>query len=269
MTYKGSMVYIIGGSSGIGLSIANQFVSQSAHVIIFARSKERLELACRTLKQIASSDDQIISWLSLDASSRESTNNVLSVAMTQFAPPNILINCAGRAIPRKFEDISWEQFDETIRINLYSIWHAVSAVVPMMKQRGGYIVNVSSMAGFIGIYGYTDYSASKFAIIGLSESLRSELMSFGIDVSVLCPPDTDTPGLQEENLTKPEETKAISANTKCLHPDQVAKALLKGMKKKKFLIIPGIEGKLIHVMKRLFPSLVFRIIQRSITKMTS
>ena len=67
------------------------------------------------------------------------------------------------------------------------------------------------MAGFVGVFGYTDYCASKFAVVGLSEALRQELRPCGITVSVLCPPDTDTPGLANEDLTKPAETKAVSA----------------------------------------------------------
>ena len=122
------------------------------------------------------------------------------------------------------------------------------------------------MAGLIGVFGYTDYSASKFAIIGFSEALRSELKQYGITVSVLCPPDTDTPGLDEENKTKPEETKAISASAGLMQPDEVARALIKGMQKEKFLIIPGLDGKSTFMAKRLFPRLVEFIMDRQIKK---
>jgi len=125
-----------------------------------------------------------------------------------------------------------------------------------MKERGGYIVNVSSIVGFIGIFGYTDYAAAKFGVLGFSEALRSELKRYNIAVSVLCPPDTDTPGFAEENKTKPVETKAISASASLMKPADVAAALLKGMAKKEFIIIPNADGRFTYIMKRLLPGLV-------------
>jgi short-subunit dehydrogenase len=125
-----------------------------------------------------------------------------------------------------------------------------------MKDRGGYIINVSSIAGFIGVFGYTDYAAAKFGVVGFSEALRSELKKYNIAVSVLCPPDTDTPGFAEENKTKPEETKAISSTARLMKAEDVAKALLKGMKKQEFIIIPNFDGKFTYIMKRLLPGLV-------------
>jgi len=153
-----------------------------------------------------------------------------------------------------------------MKTNLYGAWNTISALLPHMRERGGYIVNVSSMAGLIGVFGYTDYSASKFALIGLSEALRSELRRYGITVSVLCPPDTDPPGLQEENKTKPPETKATSARAKLMQPDAVARALINGMERRRFLIIRGFDGKLTFAVKRLFPGLVDWMMSRDIRK---
>ena len=76
--------------------------------------------------------------------------------------------------------IPYAQLDETMKINFYGIWNTISILAPYMKELGGYIVNVSSIAGFIGVFGFTDYSASKFAIIGFSEALQSELRPHGI-----------------------------------------------------------------------------------------
>ena len=123
----------------------------------------------------------------------------MAEVVQSFGAPDILINNVGRALPRYFEDVTFEQFDETMKTNLYGAWNTISVLVPHMKAGGGTIVNVSSMAGFIGVFGYTDYCASKFAVVGLSEALRQELRRYGITVAVLCPPDTDTPGLANED----------------------------------------------------------------------
>lgn len=264
--FSGKTVYIMGGSSGIGLATANLLSGEGAHVIIFARRKKRLESALEEISGCRCSEEQRFCCVQMDVSIREQVAAAMSRAVSDFGVPEVLINFAGRAYPRIFEHITYEQFDNTMKINLYGTWNTVSALVPHMKERGGYIVNVSSQAGFIGVFGYTDYSASKFAIVGFSEALRSELKPYGITVSVLCPPDTDTPGFHEENKTKPEETKAISASAGLMQPDEVARALIKGMRKEDFIIVPGFDGKFTFMAKRLFPGLVEFIMDRTIRK---
>ena len=139
-------------------------------------------------------------------------------------------------------------------------------MVPHMKQRGGYILNTSSVAGFIGVFGYTDYCMTKFGIIGFSDALRQELAQYNISVSVLCPPDTDTPGLKAENMTKPAETKAITGNAKLLQPEFVAEVVLRGIQKKQKMIIPGFDGKMSLILKRFFPGLIDWVMNLSIKK---
>src|SRR5262249_37417443 len=113
---------------------------------------------------------------------------------------------------------------------------------------------------------YTDYCASKFALVGFSEALRSELKPHGLTVSVLCPPDTDTPGFATENLTKPEETRAISAGAKILGPDAIAQALLRGMERGTFLTIPGRDGRLGVLAQRLVPGVVRWAMDRTVAQ---
>lgn len=264
--FKNKNVYITGGSSGIGLATAKLFASKGANVIIFARNEERLEKAVQEISDMKQSGNEIIAYKSLDIKELRKITHVLDEILRTFGIPNILINCAGRAIPHYFENITPEQFEETIDINLKGMWYVTSKLVPHMKEKGGHIVNVSSVAGFVGVFGYTDYCASKFGVIGFSEALKSELKPHNIQVSVLCPPDTETPGFQVENQTKPKETKAISGNAKLLSPEQVAQALLKGITRKQFLIIPGTEGKLTYWIKRLAPSLLDWIMDREIKK---
>lgn len=263
--FKNKNAYITGGSSGIGLSIAKQLISLGAHVLIISRSMDKLEKAKVTL-EAKKADHQKVDLLSLDVTDNQMVSEGLSKAVSAFGEPDILINCAGMAIPRHFQDISFEQFDFIMKTNLYGIWNTTHSLMPYLKARKGYLVNVSSIAGFIGVFGYTDYCASKFAIIGLSEALRSEYDMHGVSISVLCPPDTDTPAFEEENKTKPAETKAISENAKLVQPEIVAQALIKGMRKKQFLIIPGFDGKLANTVKRVAPGLVHTLLQNDIKK---
>ncbi len=264
--FNGKTAFIPGGSSGIGLSTAKLLAAEGANVVIFARNSKRLEEAAALVKKSVKSGTQRIGYMRLDVSDNAAVKDTMDKAVSDFGTPDLLINCAGRAYPRNFEDISFAQFDETMHINIYGIWNTCAALIPLMKKRGGVIVNTSSMCGFIGVFGYTDYCASKYAIVGFSEALKSELKKYNISVHVLCPPDTDTPGFAEENKTKPEETKAISASAKLMSPDDVARELLKDIRAGKFMIIPNMDGKFTYIMKRLFPKITEFAMDMSINK---
>jgi short-subunit dehydrogenase len=263
----GSKIAMIpGGSTGIGLAIAKRFAALGADVAIFARREEPLIAAAEEIGGERRRTTQRVLWRQLDVAAADQVQSGLSAAVAELGPPDVLINCAGRAIPNYFERISLAQLEETMRINFYGCWHAVQTLLPHMRGRGGYIVNVSSLAGLIGVFGYTDYSAAKFAVIGFSEALRSELAPHGITISVLCPPDTATPGFERENLTKPRETHAVSAGARVLTAAAVADALLAGMAKRSFLIIPGREARLGHLAHRLLPRLVRRVMDRQVRR---
>jgi 3-dehydrosphinganine reductase len=264
--FKDKLVYITGGSSGIGLATAKLMAAGGASVIIFSRRQQVLDEALKQIQSRCASAKQKFAGRSMDVSKRDNVEAVLSAALAEFGVPDVLINCAGRAYPRYFEDITYRQFDETMKTNLYGIWNACSVLVPHMKAKGGVIANVASMLGFLGVFGYCDYSASKFAIVGFSESLKSELKKYNISVSVLCPPDTDTPGFATENLTKPAETRAISASAKVMSSDAVAKELIDGIRKNTFMIIPGFDGKLTYFIKRHMPWIIDMVMDSAIKK---
>ena len=268
-SFKEKVVYVVGGSSGIGLAAAKLLTAEGAHVLILARRKELLEQAVRAISAGAPWSSQRIAGLSLDISDDRQVKEVVGQGLSEFGIPDLLINSAGVSHPGYFNAIPYEDFDETLKVNLYGIWSITSALVPPMKTRGGIIVNVSSVPGYIGLFGAAAYCASKFALIGFSEALRSELKPHGIRVSVLCPPDTDTPLLHEANRTKPEETKAISKKAKLMQPDEVAKALIKGLRKNQFMIIPGFDSKVLFWIKRLFPWFIDAMVDRAIRKSRS
>lgn len=264
--FRGKTAFVTGGSSGIGLSAARLLASEGMNIVIFARTKKTLEEAVKEIESSKKHAPQKVAFYQLDVTDPAVVKRVMKRAVNEYGAPDLLINCAGRAYPYIFEEISFKRFDETMKVNMYGIWNVCSEMVPYMKEKGGTIVNTSSMCGFIGVFGYTDYSASKYAVVGFSEALRSEMKQHNIDVLVLCPPDTDTPGYQVENTTKPEETKRISQAAKIMTSDEVAMGLVNGIKKRKFMIIPGFDGKMSYIVKRLFPWLVEMVMDSDIKK---
>jgi NAD(P)-dependent dehydrogenase (short-subunit alcohol dehydrogenase family) len=262
----GRRVFVVGGSMGIGLAAAKRFTALGAHVALLARRRPPLDQALAECARLRSDPSQRLAVRQLDVRDPAAVTAVLGGLVAADGPPDVLLNCVGRAFPRRFEEITPTQLADTMQTNLYGCWYTVGAVLAAMKPRGGYIVNTASLAGLIGVYGYTDYCASKFAVVGFSEALRSELKPYGITVSVLCPPDTDTPGFAVEDATKPPETHAVSAGTRLLTPEQVVDALLAGMARRAPLIVPGRDARLAALAKRLFPGLVERTMDRAIAR---
>lgn len=237
-----SHMIITGGSSGIGKATAQRLARKGANISIIARDRTRLEQAKTEIAQHCLRPSQQIFTLSADVADRHQAEQAVQQAIEQLGAPAVLITCAGIAHPGYFRELPIEIFERTMAVNYFGSLYCIRAALPAMEQQGqGQIIMISSGAGLIGIYGYTPYCPSKFALRGLAESLRGELKRSGIGVSIVYPPDTDTPQLAEENKTKPPETKAITATAEVWSADAVAQTILKGIEKRSFMITPGQE----------------------------
>lgn len=263
--FFGQTVFVPGGSMGLGLAAAQRVAALGAHVVLFARRRQPLDAAAAAVSAARRQPTQVVAAYELDVGDPDAVREVMTAAVGAHGAPAVLLNCAGAARPGYFEQRSYADFVDTLRVNLHGCWNTMSVLVPHMKRRGGgYVVNTASVAGCIGVFGLSDYCAAKFGVVGLSEALRSELRQDGITVSVLCPPDMDTPGFAVENLTKPPETKAVSGTASLLTADAVAAALLAGMARRAAVIIPGREARLAVLVKRWAPRLIDWLMARQI-----
>lgn len=234
-------VIITGGSSGIGQATAVRLARRGAHVSIIARDPERLE-AARTVVAAACVDvGQRVLAFAADVSDRAGVGAAIRTAIGRNGPPDMLVTSAGIAVPGYFGEIPLGVFEQTMATNYFGTLYAIDATVPHMREQGrGHLVLISSGAGLIGIFGYTSYSPTKFALRGLAESLRGEMRRFGIAVSIVYPPDTDTPQLARENETKPVETKHITGRARLWSADAVADRIVDGIERGTFAITPGL-----------------------------
>lgn len=249
-TFQNCLALITGGSSGIGLALARLLLAEGARVALLARNPERLAQARENLLD-AYPRAEISVW-SADVTNAPQVTALLETFVAQQGTPDLLINSAGMAHPGRFEELPLEIFDQMIAVNYLGTVYVTKALIPAMLERGsGHIVNISSVAGFLNIYGYTAYGAAKFAVRGFSDALRMELKPRGIQVSLVFPPDTDTPQLAYENQFKPEVTRALAGNAGVLSPDFVAQEILAGVRRNAYLILPGFETKVIYVVSRL------------------
>uniref|UniRef100_A0A224YIA6 3-dehydrosphinganine reductase n=1 Tax=Rhipicephalus zambeziensis TaxID=60191 RepID=A0A224YIA6_9ACAR len=238
---------ITGGSSGIGRALARAAVRRGANVTLIARNLDRLEEAKIELLEEASSPEQAVHTLSADLTNGDAGEAVLARGIEEAeqvcGPVDYLVNCAGSAISLRFDETPLIEFRRMMEVNYLSAVHATMAVLPGMKQRGsGSITFVSSIAGLMGLYGYSAYCPSKFALVGLAQSLRMEVKHRGIHVMVSFPPDTDTPGFAEEERTKPTETKLISSTVGLWSADVVATSVLQDILEGNTTSALGLDG---------------------------
>jgi 3-dehydrosphinganine reductase len=258
--YKNKLVLITGGSSGIGLAIARQILLNNGHVAILARREDLLASAAKELVNSKRNPDQKIFTLQADVSNKTEVENAIGAFITEHGIPDMVFNSAGVAHPGRFEDLGDGIFHWMMDVNYFGIVNVLKVLVPLMQQRkSGVIVNISSIAGFIGVYGYTAYGASKFAVSGFSDALRSELKPDGIQVSIVFPPDTDTPQLTYESQFKPAVTKEIAGSAKLLDPNVVAIETLKAVARKQYIILPGSEGKLMYWLHHFVGRLIYPV----------
>ncbi|CAF0836609.1 unnamed protein product [Adineta ricciae] len=240
-------VIITGGSSGIGKELARQLLHEhGARVTILARNRERLEECRRDLTP--NSSDRLL-CLSVDISqSYEQVDKAVQQSIRHHLdkPVDILINNAAIFFARPFHQTKPEEFEEMMRINYLGSIYCTQACLPSMRRRGsGRIVLLSSQAGQLGVFGYTSYCSTKFALRGLAESLQMELARENIYITMVFPPDTDTPGFKEENKSKPRETQMINETSGVLTADVVAKKIIRATRQGSFTCSYGLNGALL------------------------
>ena len=247
MKFKDKLVLITGGSSGIGLAAAKIFAKEGANVLLLARDEARLRDAESALAANQVDPGQRFATFSVDVRDSAAVEKAIDQIETQFATPDYLINSAGVTHPGYFQELELDIFRLMMETNYLGTVYITHAVVPgMIKRRAGHIVNISSIAGFLVVFGYTAYGASKYAVQGFSDVLRAEMKPHGIRVSVVFPPDTQTPQLDYDNRFKPFETKALEGNSPALSPEEVARVTVNGILKNKYIIFPGFQSKLLY-----------------------
>ena len=211
--WNNKVILITGGSSGIGLAAAKQLASAGAHVWLAARRLELLEAALKEVRAAQRESTQKCGIISMDVSDYQQAAKAVETVTKSVGAPDVVINSAGISQPGYVQELAPDVFEHLMQVNYLGTVYMTAAALPEMLQRGsGHIINLSSMAGVVGIFGYSAYGATKYAVAGYSEVLRAEMKSHGIRVSVVFPPDTDTAELAYEEPFKPAETKAIAGN---------------------------------------------------------
>ncbi len=204
---KGKVALVTGGGSGIGLAITRSMLHEGMNVAICGRDENKL----RTAETELDKHRKNLLVMPADVSKKPEVDRWIRAAADQFGRIDVLVNNAGVARWSDVENITDEHLDYQINVNLRGPLHCSQVVLPYMKeQQSGYIINISSICGKSGFAGTAAYSASKFGLMALSDSLREEGASFNIKVTAICPGFVATPMVTDapvplDEMIKPED----------------------------------------------------------------
>jgi NAD(P)-dependent dehydrogenase (short-subunit alcohol dehydrogenase family) len=229
--------FITGASSGIGRRLGELLTARGDRVVGFDRD-------ARTDGAIA-----------VDVRDADAVEAAFATAEAQAGPPSLVINSAGIQLGKAFADLTTEEFTRVIEVNLLGSRHVAAAALRRMAP-GGHLVLIASLAGLVPNYGYAAYCASKYGVVGLAEVLRLECRPRGIRVSCVCPPEVETPMVDEERRSELAPTRALKdlAGTMALEP--AARGILAGIDRGDFLIVPSARARGARNLARFLPARV-------------
>ena len=255
-------VYLTGGSSGIGHSLAKRYARAGDNVILIANKQATLDSAVRECRACATKTHQLIAGVSIDLSDTDSIQASVAKVVDEYGEPDLLILCAGIAGNGTFLTMSSDEFDRIMAINFTASREMARCILPGMLGKGrGKIVFMSSMSGLMGVYGYSGYCASKYAITGFAQALQQELYGTGVKAIIVCPSEVATPMIAAEAATVLPQTRLLKDLVGTLSPDKAADIITKGIDQGKHIVLTGFTAKLFVFLNRVFPGLFRRIVR--------
>jgi len=206
MDMKGKAVLISGGTSGIGLKAAELFLQAGARAALLGRSEERGKEALAALGEL--SEEKLV-YLRGDVARREDCRQAVERAVNAFGQLDVLVNSAGIYREGALEDVTEEELEEILAVNVKGTFWLTQAALPELKKHRGNVVNVASDAGVHGNYYCSAYCASKGAVVLFTRAMALELASFGVRVNAIAPGDIMTPLTESQLSGSADREKAL------------------------------------------------------------
>lgn len=217
---KGKVALVTGAGKGIGKAVAIALAKEGVNVGLMARTEKDLVAVAEEIKASGVN----VAYATADISNRVAVEESILKIQQELGDINILINNAGTGTFAKFLDLETEAWENMIKVNLFGVYYATRAVLPsMIEKKSGDIINISSTAGKTGAAVTSAYSASKFGVFGLSESLMQEVRKHNIRVTALAPSTVVTDLANSANLITGDAEKVM-------HPEDFAELIIAQLK---------------------------------------
>ena len=260
---KNKVVIITGASSGIGKACAEKFGNEGAKLVITGRNEINLQ---ETALWLTNKGIEVLAVQS-DVAIKEDCKRIIDETIAKYGKVDVLINNAGISMRAILNDTELSVIEQVMQINFYGTLYCTKYALPYLLKSKGSVVGISSIAGFVGLPGRTGYSASKFAMQGFLEALRTENLKTGLHVIIACP------GFTASNI----RNTALSANgnaqgespreeDKMMTAEEVAEHIYNGVINKKQQVILTTEGKLAVFLSKFFPKFIAKMVFNKMAK---
>jgi len=253
---QGKLILLTGASSGIGRAAALQFASRGDRVVALARTAESLE-------SLAEQQDGVLPIVA-DVADADSMRQATEQTLRSHGLPDVIVANAGVGLDALFQETGDDALRRLLEVNLIGVFRTIRPfLTPMLERGSGRIVIVSSIVGKRGVPHYSGYSASKFALHGAADALRSELWKSGVTVGLVCPSSTET-GFRDHGLRSgPQQNQRRPVRRSA---EYAARAVVSMADSKRREVVLGFESKLMCVANALMPSLIDWILARALTR---
>ena len=252
--FQNKVVVITGGSDGIGKALVDKFIKLGAKVATCGRNQDKLY----DLQLVHSG--QHLHTVVADVSNYNGCQNFIESTIEHYGGIDILINNAGISMRALLKDLDVEVIEKVMNINFNGTLYCTKLALNSIIERKGTIVGISSMAGYRGLPGRSGYSASKFAVHGFLEALRTEMIDSGVNVMWVCPGFTSS-NIRNAALNKAGESHGETPmdEGKMMTSEQCAEHILKAIEKRKRTLVLTFKGKQTVFMNKFFPSLADKL----------
>jgi short-subunit dehydrogenase len=258
---KDKVVIITGASLGIGKGLAEECLNRGARIAVCARNVEKLQ------ETYAHIPPQNIFLFKADVSNENECYAFVAQTLNKFGRIDILLNNAGMSMRALFEDLDVKVLKNLMDVNFWGTVYMTKAALPYIKKQKGVILGVSSIAGYRGLPGRTGYSASKYAMQGFMEALRTELLRTGVHVMWVCPGYTTS---NIRNTALGEDGKQMMETnmdeSKMMSPEECARIIINAVEKRKRTVIMTLLGKMTVFVNKLFGGLADKLVYNNYLK---
>lgn len=260
---KNKSIVITGGSSGIGKALAEVFGKNGSRILITGRNVSELDATVAELR----AKGITISGFRADVSREEDNRAMAAEAIRLYNTIDVLINNAGISMRALFEEVDIDVIKKVMDINFYGVLYATKYCLPEIKKNKGSVVGISSIAGFRGLPGRTGYSASKFALNGFLEVLRTELLKTGVHILTACPGFTAS-NIRKRALNSTGTAQAESPRDEdtMMTAEECAQHIYRATVNRKRTLVLTTQGKLAVFLNKWLPSFADKMVYNVMAK---